>query len=481
MLLFLLLFLLFITPAPTTAWRQWTSPSPVSSIIDHPGSRRGHSLTAFGSKIILFGGRGNDVHRPHVPRTYELKDVDGQLEFATHDGKPLSTRYDPASCQPEIVCHDDGVNATNKKEEVCTYSWQKDMDREGAKDHRRKIEEQCGFLPSALFFNDVFIYDLDCNNANEEGGGDKDEETPMANHNCPDDGRRGWRRLHPGVKLGGCRTIREEGTSDVRICDTPSERWGHGAAMLNGSTLLVYGGFSHECEDYCDDMWFFDLEQLEWRREEHSPQAANPGPRWKFSMNGGVINATTGESMVVLFGGHRLWHGYASDNSELNDWQSQELLPEGGYLDDLWIYAKESSSSSTANHSGYKWKRLRGKETCKQSPGASWESRNDVKCTIHWPPGRSGHATVVDNNRQGMWLLGGYSTPYPYPTSASPGAGWGIDEGEGAGFVPSGYPYYLGDLWFYNFTTGYWEEKQSGEYEMSKAIKGIQNRTQLLP
>ena len=412
------------------------------------------------------------MNRPHVPKTYELKDVDGQLEFATHDGKPLSPSYDPASCQPEIVCHNltaeakGNGTAAHREEDICTYSWQKDMDREGAKDHRRKIEEQCGFVPSALFFNDVFIYDLDCNN-----GGDEESETAVAvavaNHNCPDDGRRGWRRLHPGVKLGGCQTVREEGAEDIRVCDTPSERWGHGAAMLDESTLLIYGGFSHECEDYCDDMWFFDLGRLEWRREDQSPKTVSPGPRWQFSMNGGVINATTGESMVVLFGGHRLWHGYASDNSELNDWQSQELLSEGGYLDDLWIYAKDSSSSSTSSDAGHQWKRLHGKETCKPSPGASWESRNDVKCTIHWPLGRSGHATVVDNNRLGMWLFGGYSTPYPYPTSASPGAGWGIDEGEGAGSIPSGYPYFLDDLWFYNFTTGYWEEKQPGEYHVS--------------
>ena len=40
----------------------------------------------------------------------------------------------------------------------------------------------------------------------------------------------------------------------------------------------------------------------------------------------------------------------------------------------------------------------------------------------------------------------------------------GISGSSGGGFVPSGYPYYLDDLWFYNFTTGYWEEKIPGEY-----------------
>ena len=452
----LLLLLLLLLAAPATSWRQWTSSL---------SARRGHSLTSFGPQIVLFGGRGNDLYRPHVPR----------------NGKPLSPNYDPTSCQPEVVCDNATVTANDdtEEDEYCTYSWQKDMDREGAKDHRRRIEEQCGFVPSALFFNDVFVYDVDC--IGEENADENGTEKVLPTHNCPDDGRRGWRRLHPGVKLGGCRTVslsndgagESTRSSTRRICDAPSERWGHGAAMLNESTLLVYGGFSHECEDYCDDMWLFDLDRLEWRQQEEGrkpwrPQSDSgddsigPGPRWKFSMNGGAVNATSGESMVVLFGGHRLWHGYASDNSELNDWMSRELLPEGGYLDDLWIYSKEPSPLLSTT-SEYRWKRQVGKESCRASPGASWESRNDVKCTVHWPLGRSGHATVVDNSRQGMWLFGGFSAPYPYPTSASPGAGWGMEGGEGAGFIPSDYPYYLDDLWFYNFTTGYWEEKQPGE------------------
>ena len=49
--------------------------------------------------------------------------------------------------------------------------------------------------------------------------------------------------------------------------------------------------------------------------------------------------AYDGLSMMV-FGGHRLWHGFATDNSEANAWSSFEEYPEGGYLQDLWVYAK---------------------------------------------------------------------------------------------------------------------------------------------
>ena len=45
----------------------------------------------------------------------------------------------------------------------------------------------------------------------------------------------------------------------VRNLKVPSERAFHGAARFNDSTMLIYGGFSHRCEEYCDDVWSFDL------------------------------------------------------------------------------------------------------------------------------------------------------------------------------------------------------------------------------
>ena len=300
------------------------------------------------------------------------------MEFVSYDEKPLSSRYDPDTCQAEARCfplH----NATSGRVQACSYSWDEAMKGEGAQNHRRKVEEECGFVPTGLLYNDVWLYDVDCNGSD--------------NHNCLD-GQRGWHVLHPGAKLGGCRTTDD----DKRICDAPSERWAHGSAMLDSSTLLVYGGFSHECEDYCEDMWLFDLSTHEWRQVKFGDSSGNddnddeisPGARWKFSMNGGAIDTATGDSMVVLFGGHRLWHGYASDNSEANDWESRELLPDGGYMNDLWTYAKRPSRAN-ANSAAkeYRWEQRTGKESCKPSPGASWESRNDIVCTINWPTGRS--------------------------------------------------------------------------------------------
>ncbi len=44
----------------------------------------------------------------------------------------------------------------------------------------------------------------------------------------------------------------------------PSERWRQGAAMFDDNTMLVYGGYSQRCGDYCDDVWSFDLRDNTW-------------------------------------------------------------------------------------------------------------------------------------------------------------------------------------------------------------------------
>ena len=147
------------------------------------------------------------------------------------------------------------------------------------------------------------------------------------------------------------------------MCEIPSERYGHGATMLDESTMAVYGGYSNECEDYCDDLWLFDAASLQWMEVK---SASNPGNRWKFSMVGGF--GTEGSS-IYLFGGHRLWHGMAQDNSAENRWQSTELLPKGGYLDDLWVLKSNQPDGNLKE-----WVKIEGKDTCVDAPGLTWES-----------------------------------------------------------------------------------------------------------
>lgn len=342
---------------------------------------------------------------------------------------PLSSSYDPTleMCQPKETCVPLSQSSSGN-DEVCAYSWEHLLRHNPSPSEQAKIEETCGFVPVGVYYNDVWIYDTDC--------------LRYADLACANDG---WRILHAGMTFGGC-----NGEDGEYTCITPSERHGHGASMIDDTTLAIYGGYSHECEDYCDDLWFFDLVSLEWTKQEHS--SGYPGKRWEFSMISNYSNDdASNNASIFVFGGHRLWHGFSSDNNVENRWQSRELLPEGGYLNDLWVF-----SNST-------WSKVEGKETCVDAPGLTWESRNDEHCQVYWPKARSGHSAVFDSERNGFWIHGGYATYYPYPTSKDSGSGFGVNTllGREHTAIHPTYQFYLDDLWFYDIESGYWEKKRT--------------------
>lgn len=69
-------------------WQYWTYTKNVTEEWQElwgwdegPHGRRGHSMVLAETKIILFGGRDNEKYRNHAPRSYEVKDVNGSLEF----------------------------------------------------------------------------------------------------------------------------------------------------------------------------------------------------------------------------------------------------------------------------------------------------------------------------------------------------------------------------------------------------------------
>jgi len=65
---------LFLLIQPVRCWQQWDFTSytidqwrELWTMAEGPGERRGHSLVLFNdTKVILFGGRGNDAHRPRT-------------------------------------------------------------------------------------------------------------------------------------------------------------------------------------------------------------------------------------------------------------------------------------------------------------------------------------------------------------------------------------------------------------------------------
>lgn len=178
--------------------------------------------------------------------------------------------------------------------------------------------------------------------------------------------------IDPGAVLGGCAI-----NDGVERCSHPTERWEHTSAMFDDGcvharqrglpfvcgggrtggaslrtglprsrrsrrhrTLIVYGGFSLRCEDFCSDVWRFRIGDCKWKPDDPTAckwQELNvlgrsgPGRRWKAASirDGGVF---------YMYGGHRMWHGFGETNSVENKWADTFQYAFGGYMDDLWRY-----------------------------------------------------------------------------------------------------------------------------------------------
>lgn len=104
-----------------------------------------------------------------------------------------------------------------------------------------------------MIYNDVWAYRL----CHLDGSGPRkntyytDEQTRYFNGPCENTG---WVLWNVGAPEGGC--IIQLG---IEVCNTPSERFNHAAAMFEDGTMYVYGGYSQRCQDFCDDIWFFDI------------------------------------------------------------------------------------------------------------------------------------------------------------------------------------------------------------------------------
>lgn len=89
-----LIFLLFLCIESVSCWREWNysvnyggsyslwdeqwSRASSDDIGRAPRPRRGHSLVLAGDYLIMFGGRGNEALKEHIPRTYNVEKVSGE-------------------------------------------------------------------------------------------------------------------------------------------------------------------------------------------------------------------------------------------------------------------------------------------------------------------------------------------------------------------------------------------------------------------
>lgn len=444
-------------------------------------------------RIVLFGGRDNEKIRNHAPKSYKIDVVNGQLVFSTYDeGNVLPKCSDVSEAQRELV------NCCDEYDEALIDTYSADIIDEAEsyiiqglkeEDGSDKVPSCINMIPTGGYFNDIWTYELNC--------------VRFSDHACvePDnyDKKTGWQIEHPGAEDGECKIILGR-----LICTVPTERWLHGAAMFNDTTMLIYGGFSQRCQDYCDDMWSYDIRSAEaldgqaggWMEMyefgELDPDTS-PGKRWKFSV------ICDGEKMFI-FGGYKIWHGFSTLNSRENEWSdfSDVNFPAGGYMDDLWEYRKAILTEtrkydapniecgwvseedtigvcSTDQLTCYlpenrnccpllvptqskgvpwgfgddglfgTWKRYEPVDVEYRSPGSTWATRNDRGTIRYWPQGRAGHAAAYDISsgycRRRMWIHGGFTTYFPYIKTSGRGGGLGVVEDLAMpGFSP--YPTY---------------------------------------
>ena len=138
----MLLARLLLVATTANAWQRWEYKADATQqwkelwgLERGPGARRGHSLVLHHkpatdtekatTKIVLFGGRSNEIFKQHVPKTYEIKISSGTIDFVSYDKSPIKTE----------MCTTD----PDTGEQVC----------------RNPINV-------GLYFNDVWAYELDC-------------------------------------------------------------------------------------------------------------------------------------------------------------------------------------------------------------------------------------------------------------------------------------------------------------------------------
>ena len=90
------LAVLCLVPFEAEGWQKWTYSSNATQewrdlwrLPRGPGARRGHTMVLFNTMILMFGGRSNEVQRNHVPKTYEIEDVNGTIDFVSYDKNPI--------------------------------------------------------------------------------------------------------------------------------------------------------------------------------------------------------------------------------------------------------------------------------------------------------------------------------------------------------------------------------------------------------
>jgi hypothetical protein len=474
---------------PTSGWVLWSDENRTLG----PGVRSGHSFMYFNDSLFIFGGRAREKRQMlHDPKTFSTnRSEEGIVEFTAYNDKHVTACLDANNEQIENV---------------------------SSPEYRR-----CYEITVSEYRNDLWVYNVNCTRSG-------DAACVSTAPNMTDWKHGGWRSIMPGAPLGGCINYNES-----QVCTHPLERMDHVGEILTESEpapdpttgdlsrpdahVVVYGGYSQMCGDFCSDIWAFplsacaaDARKCLWK-EIGDMGVRGPGKRWR------AAHTTAGSSRMVIFGGARMWHGFDAKNSLRNNWDivsdgssdkpQPDTLPFGGFLDDMWVYTFDAEGAwgtlyNGTTASGYgqatrggafpdqqrsrelsmgepvrptkcrnnvngectkrgAWQQVLPREQCHATPGREWERRNDISCTIQWPPRRASAALAASG--EDIYLHGGYAAaafPYPHVRGRGWGSGTAADAQDStaiAGVPPQpAQSMFLSDLWHFSWVTGLWTE-----------------------
>jgi len=226
----------------------------------------------------------------------------------------------------------------------------------------------------------------------------------------------------------------------------PSGRVHHaGALALNRDTgardtLIVYGGYSTDCTDYCNDTWHYNAPNNLWVKPAVTTA---PSRRWKHAMAGDA-------DVVYLFGGHGIARAKPAEvvNEVQNEVYAAAYDPSSPlFFGDLWSY-----NVSRVTRTAAAWTKLSPR--CLTCAANGTESDGTPALDVTGP--RKRHSASLVSYGGSLYLFGGYAYGGDslfvslYPSTRN----------------TSNYPsltgkYYLNDMWRYAIANNTWEKARA--------------------
>ena len=246
--------------------------------------------------------------------------------------------------------------------------------------------------------------------------------------------------------------------------EIPSGRADHSMVLVlnretgKRDTIVMFGGESIDCQDYCDDVWHYNIPNNVWTKRTFTNSDDRPVRRWKHAM-------TDYYDGMFMFGGHsqRLLlnttaatlANLSSDEAFYYDTDADYDSTRPLFMADLWLY----------NATDRKWEYINPSCTTCDANGVEADGTGELD--LDGPRGRIKASMIT--YQDSLYVFGGYAYGgdsnfqqlYPVPSECT---------GSGDTCIPREQFYasletkfFLNDLWRYDILLKSWTELKSPE------------------